>query len=157
MGKNNGEQVTRSQSQLLQNQLCFPLYAASRLVQRLYHPMLEPFGLTYPQYIVLMILWEDSPCTVSHIGRRAMLNSNTLTPLLKRLEQQGRIERSRDTADERAVRIALTKTGAELRTGLASIPARLYESLGGNEEEVAVLKKLLDSFVSRLAEHEVVP
>ncbi len=143
--------------QLLKNQLCFPLYAASRLVQRLYNPMLEPFGLTYPQYIVLMILWEDSPCTVSHIGRRAMLNSNTLTPLLKRLEQQGRVERSRDTADERAVRIALTKAGEAMRSELASIPARLYESVGGIDEEVAALKRLLDSFVSRLAKQELAP
>ena len=69
----------------LDRQLCFPLYAASRLVTRLYQPLLEPLGLTYPQYIVLMILWEDAPCTVSHIVERAMLNTNTLTPLLKRL------------------------------------------------------------------------
>ncbi|MDP1757596.1 MAG: MarR family transcriptional regulator, partial [Pseudohongiella sp.] len=71
---------------LLQNQLCFPLYAASRLVTRLYQPMLEPLGLTYPQYIVLLILWEDGPSTVSHIGKRAQLAPNTLTPLLKRHE-----------------------------------------------------------------------
>ena len=70
----------------LDNQLCFPLYAASRLLTRLYKPHLDPLGLTYPQYIVLMILWEEAPCPVKTVSRRAILNTNTLTPLLKRLE-----------------------------------------------------------------------
>jgi hypothetical protein len=76
-------------------QLCFRLYAASRLITRLYQPLLEPMGITYPQYIVLMILWEDAPCSVLHIGDRALLNTNTLPPLLKRLEQQGLVLRLR--------------------------------------------------------------
>ncbi len=88
---------------LLEHQICFPLYAASRLLTRLYQPLLEPLGLTYPQYIVLMILWEDAPCTVSHIGERAQLASNTLTPLLKRLEQSGLVQRERSSDDERVV------------------------------------------------------
>jgi len=80
---------------LLERQLCFSLYAASRLLTRRYQPLLEPLGLTYPQYLVMLILWQDSPCGVGHIGARALLNTNTLTPLLKRLEQQGYVDRRR--------------------------------------------------------------
>lgn len=134
----------------LDRQLCFPLYAASRLVTRLYQPLLEPLGLTYPQYIVLMILWEDAPCTVSHIVERAMLNTNTLTPLLKRLEQLGYVRRTRSTADERVVQISLTDAGAELKGRCGCVPTAMFESLNLPIEKGIALKGLLDELITHL-------
>lgn len=134
----------------LDRQLCFPLYAASRLITRLYQPLLEPLGLTYPQYIVLMILWERSPCSVSEIGERAQLASNTLTPLLKRLETQGLIARTRGQTDERVVFIALTAAGTALKAQCACIPARLFERIGYPADQAVSLKQHLDALLQRL-------
>lgn len=134
----------------LDNQLCFPLYAASRLVTRLYQPLLEPLGLTYPQYIVLLILWEDAPCTVSHIGQRAQLATNTLTPLLKRLELLGFIDRTRATEDERVVNITLTRTGKTLKVKCACIPEQLFKRTGYPLEQSVALKKQLDALLIHL-------
>lgn len=135
---------------LLERQICFPLYAASRLLTRLYQPLLEPLGLTYPQYIVLMILWEDAPCTVSHIGERAQLASNTLTPLLKRLEENGLVLRERSSADERVVDISLTPAGRALRQKCAAIPGQLFERLGYSAGDADKLKKQLDRLLTLL-------
>ncbi|PHM18995.1 MAG: MarR family transcriptional regulator [Curvibacter sp. PD_MW3] len=135
---------------LLDQQLCFPLYAASRLLTRLYQPLLEPLGLTYPQYIVLMILWEDAPCAVSHIGERAQLASNTLTPLLKRLEQTGLVQRVRSSEDERVVNISLTPAGRSLQQKCACIPTQLLERMGYSSQDALKLKKQLDSLLSHL-------
>jgi len=135
---------------LLEQQLCFPLYAASRLLTRLYQPLLEPLGLTYPQYIVLMILWEDAPCAVSHIGERAQLASNTLTPLLKRLEQTGLVQRVRSSEDERVVNISLTPAGRALQQKCACIPTQLLERMGYSSQDALKLKKQLDSLLSHL-------
>jgi len=135
---------------LLENQLCFPLYAASRLVTRLYQPLLEPLGLTYPQYIVLMILWEESPCAVSRIGERAQLASNTLTPLLKRLEQLGLVTRQRSSIDERVVQIGLTEAGLTLREQCACIPQALFAKIGYPPEEALALKAQLDGLLEHL-------
>jgi MarR family transcriptional regulator, organic hydroperoxide resistance regulator len=134
----------------LEQQLCFPLYATARLVTRLYQPLLDPLGLTYPQYIVLMILWEDAPCPVSHIGARAQLASNTLTPLLKRLEQLGLVSRARAEHDERVVEISLTQDGQALRAQCESIPARLFERIGYPAEEARALKIQLDRLLAHL-------
>ena len=138
----------------LDRQLCFPLYAASRLMTRLYQPLLEPMGLTYPQYVVLMILWEEAPCTVSQLCRRALLNTNTLTPVLKRLEQSGYVERRRAAEDERVVRVHLTGRGRELREQARCIPAALMTALGCTEAELGTLKSLLDNLVERLSSLE---
>ncbi len=134
----------------LDNQLCFPLYAASRLVTRLYQPLLEPLGLTYPQYIVLLILWEDSPCTVSHIGERAQLATNTVTPLLKRLELMDIIERTRSADDERVVTITLTRKGKRLKQKCACIPEQMFASAGYPLEEGIKLKQQLDALIRHL-------
>lgn len=134
----------------LDNQLCFPLYAASRLVTRLYKPLLEPLGLTYPQYIVLLILWEDAPCTVSHIGQRAQLATNTVTPLLKRLELMDVIERTRNLDDERVVNISLTRKGKRLKQKCACIPEKMFESAGYPLEESIKLKQQLDALLKHL-------
>lgn len=135
---------------LLEHQICFPLYAASRLLTRLYQPLLEPLGLTYPQYIVLMILWEDAPCTVSHIGERAQLASNTLTPLLKRLEQSGLVQRERSSDDERVVVISLTAAGRGLKQKCACIPAELFKRMGSTPQEAQKLKQQLDRLLVHL-------
>ncbi len=134
----------------LDRQLCFPLYAASRLVTRLYQPLLQPLGLTYPQYVVLLILWEDAPCAVSHIGARALLNSNTLTPLLKRLEQSGWITRTRSCEDERVVRIGLTPQGLALKGQCACIPESLVTAVGYPMADLIALKGLMDNLVAHL-------
>ncbi|MEN3113633.1 MarR family winged helix-turn-helix transcriptional regulator [Uliginosibacterium paludis] len=135
----------------LDQQLCFPLYAASRLVTRLYQPLLEPLGLTYPQYIVLMILWQDAPCAVSRIGERAQLASNTLTPLLKRLEQGGLVRRERSREDERVVNIALTGAGLALRERCRCIPMQLLGGMDYPVAELVELKRRLDDLVTHLA------
>lgn len=109
----------------LNQQLCFPLYAASNLMTRLYRPMLDELGLTYPQYLAMLVLWEASPSTVSALGERLLLDSGTLTPLLKRLESAGLVHRTRDTADERRVLVSLTAEGRELRARADGVPQQL--------------------------------
>lgn len=136
----------------LDRQVCFPIYAASRLVTRRYQPLLEPFGITYPQYIVLMILWEDAPCTVSHVVERALLNTNTLTPLLKRLEQLGYVTRQRSTSDERVVEIDLTKAGRALHGQCACIPVELMKRTPFPVEKLVALKGLLDELIVSLGD-----
>lgn len=135
---------------LLEHQLCFPLYAASRLVNRLYQPLLDPLGLTYTQYIVLLILWEDSPCTISHIGSRAMLATNTLTPLLKRLEAMELLTRERDQDDERVVNIVLTRKGKNLKRKCACIPQQLFERTGYPLDDARQLKQQLEKLLEQL-------
>lgn len=134
----------------LDRQLCFPLYAASRLVTRLYQPLLEPLGLTYPQYLVLMLLWERSPRSVSEIGARLQLDSNTLTPLLKRLAGAGLVTRRRSDRDERVVEIQLTSAGRELEPQCACIPLALAEQIGFPAQEVDELKRRLEGLLARL-------
>jgi len=135
----------------LRNQLCFPLYAASRQITRMYQPLLKELGLTYPQYLILLVLWESTELSVTEIGEKLQLNSNTLTPLLKRMETQGLLIRSRSVDDERIVRIQLTPEGEKMKDQAVKIPrelgAQLLEVL--NEKEVislmTTLKKLLCS------------
>ena len=136
----------------LDRQVCFPIYAASRLVTRRYQPLLEPFGITYPQYIVLMILWEDAPCTVSRVVERALLNTNTLTPLLKRLEQLGYVTRQRSTSDERVVEIDLTKAGRALHGQCACVPVELMKRTPFPVEKLVALKGLLEELIVSLGD-----
>jgi DNA-binding MarR family transcriptional regulator len=138
----------------LDAQLCFPLYAISRLLTRLYQPLLEPLGLTYPQYIVLMILWEDAPCPVSQIGARALLASNTLTPLLKKLEQQGLVCRTRSAKDERVVVISLSEAGQALREQCACIPQQMLASSAYPPESALMLKQQLDDLLRHLQQQD---
>ena len=111
-----------AESQRLDNQLCFAVYAAAHAFGRAYRNLLGRYELTYPQYLVLMVLWEEDGLTVKEIGERLFLDSGTLTPLLKRLEASGRVRRARDRPDERQVSIFLTATGKELRGVLSCIP-----------------------------------
>ncbi len=145
---------TQPQVPRLKDQICFRLYAASRLITRLYQPLLEPLGLTYPQYIVLMILWEQSPQRVSDIGQLAMLNSNTLTPLLKRLEEQGFILRQRDQQDERVVMISLTAQGQHLQESCRMIPQVLLNHSHLDASELVLLRQQLDQLLAVLSKAE---
>lgn len=125
----------------LDNQLCFPIYAASRLITRAYQPHLDALGITYPQYLVLMVLWETDGLSVHDISERLILNTNTLTPLLKRMEAQGLVTRTRSSQDERVVRIQLSAKGKALREEAADIPLRLNERL---QESNLNLEQLLE-------------
>lgn len=151
-GVSRSQRLSSEDLLLLDRQLCFRLYATSRLLTRLYQPVLEPLGLTYPQYIVLMILWEDAPCSVSHIGERALLNTNTLTPLLKRLEQLGYVRRQRRMEDERVVEISLTEAGATLKSRCSCIPTELSKMTNFPLNKVEALKGLLDDLLRGLHE-----
>lgn len=107
----------------LKRQLCFALYAASNQMTRLARPALDALGLTYPQYLVLLVLWEQAPCTVSTIGQALLLDSGTLTPLLKRMEAHGLVTRTRDPRDERCVLITLSGQGRALKRKASKVPA----------------------------------
>jgi DNA-binding MarR family transcriptional regulator len=126
----------------LDQQLCFALYAASRAVQRAYAPLLEPLGVTYPQYLVLLVLWEQDDVPVKFLGERLALDSATLTPLLKRLEQQGIVARCRDQDDERVVRIRLTEAGRALRTKARKVPTGIACRVGCEPGDSAALARL---------------
>ena len=114
----------------LDRQVCFALAAASRSVIGLYRPVLEPMGLTHPQYLVMLALWEQSPRTVRNIGEALHLEPATLSPLLKRLEAAGLVTRARSATDERALDVALTEAGASLRADAEKVPAQIVERLG---------------------------
>ena len=128
----------------LENQLCFPVYAASRLITREYQPLLDELGLTYPQYLVLMVLWETDSVTVNEITQRLILNTNTITPVLKRMEAQGLITRQRSGQDERKVIVTLTEQGKQLQQAAASIPEKLVAGLVSADMNGEDLQKLKD-------------
>jgi len=131
---------------LLDNQLCFALYRASRAVQRGYGPHLAELGLTYPQYLTMLVLWEvDAALTVGAIGERLRLDSGTLTPLLKRLEDLGLVERRRDAADERRVNIGLTDEGRALRERAAGVPGAVFACYGLSLSEALALRTALNA------------
>lgn len=127
----------------LDQQLCFPLYATSRQITRLYGTFLDPLGLTYPQYLVLLVLWEKAPRTVTEIGAELQLNTNTVTPLLKRLEQLQLLQRSRSKTDERVVEVILTPKGQALHEECRSIPARLFAAVQWEPAKFIQLRSLL--------------
>lgn len=125
----------------LSNQLCFPVYAASRLITREYQPHLEKLGITYPQYLVLMVLWETEDITVNDISTKLILNTNTLTPLLKRMETMKLIMRRRSDVDERKVLVSLAEKGRNMREDAAAIPMKLMSQL---QKESLSMDRLLE-------------
>lgn len=127
----------------LENQLCFPLYACSKEVVRKYKPFLDEIGLTYTQYIAMMVLWEHRNVNVKTLGDYLYLDSGTLTPLLKKMEAQGLLVRERDVKDERNVMVSLTTKGQQLEDKALSIPARLEACLPFDREEAYTLYRLL--------------
>lgn len=128
---------------LLSNQLCFPLYAASRRVIRLYTPILEELGLTYTQYITMLALWENDGLAVKELGRLLYLDSGTLTPLLKKLEQQGSVVRQRDKNDERNVSVYLTEEGHQLKKRALTVPHRVASCINLKLDDAIELQRLL--------------
>ncbi|MFA5299777.1 MAG: MarR family transcriptional regulator [Lutibacter sp.] len=138
----------------LENQLCFPVYAASRLITREYQPFLDKLEITYPQYLVLMVLWENDGLPVNDIAKKLILNTNTITPLLKRMEQQGLIIRKRSENDERKVLVHLTEKGINLKAEVSQIPEELIKRLSGSElklDDLVRLKESLNSIISFLS------
>ena len=127
----------------LANQLCFPLYAAARHVTGLYAPALKPLGLTYTQYIVFLVLWEEDGLTVGEIGERLMLDNGTLSPLLKKMEQAGYVERRRSREDERIVEISLTEAGRALQEKAKDVPLKVAGCIGLPPEKAQTLYALL--------------
>lgn len=127
----------------LDNQLCFPLYAAAREIVKQYHPFLAELGLTYTQYITLMVLWEEKHISVKGLGARLHLDSGTLTPLLKGLEKKGYVTRTRSKEDERVLVIEITKAGEALKEPASHIPQQMAECVPLTEEEALQLYILL--------------
>ncbi|HOO70247.1 MAG TPA: MarR family transcriptional regulator [Spirochaetota bacterium] len=134
----------------LDNQLCFVLYAGSRAITRLYKPLLDRLNLTYPQYLVMLVLWENDSQSVTGIGKRLQLDSGTLTPLLKRLESQGLILRQRLESDERKVIVALTDKGKKLKNKAAAIPRELLCRSGLSEKEFRLIKDTISALIVRM-------
>ncbi len=127
----------------LANQLCFPLYAASRNVINLYTPHLKPLGLTYTQYIVFLVLWERDGCTVGELGEKLMLDNGTLSPLLKKMEQAGYIRRTRSASDDRVVVVTLTEVGRALQEQAKDIPGKVAGCIDLTPEKARTLYALL--------------
>nr|WP_301288887.1 MULTISPECIES: MarR family transcriptional regulator [Methylorubrum] len=136
---------------LLDNQLCYALYAAAHRMTKSYRPMLERMGLTYPQYLVLLVLWENDGITVSEIGRRLRLDSGTLTPVLKRLETSGLLNRSRRQSDEREVEIALTDQGRALRSEAITVRQSVMCQLNMSEPEIQAMRADLNALIENLS------
>jgi DNA-binding MarR family transcriptional regulator len=134
----------------LDDQLCFALYAASRAMTNAYAPLLAELGLTYPQYLAMMVLWETDGARVSEIGDRLELDSATLTPLLKRLEQAGLIARKRSTEDERVVEIFLTTDGKKLKKRAHAMPACMLDRSGLSIKELVALREQLVALKQQL-------
>ena len=142
---------TPSPSVALDDQLCFALYAASRAVTARYRPMLDELGVTYPQYLVLMLLWEEDGQTVGQLGARLALDSGTLSPLLKRLTAAGLVTRHRRADDERSVSIRLTDAGKALEGPACSVSADMIEALSMDKDEFIALRSLLHIITERVS------
>jgi len=136
----------------LEHQLCFAVYSAAHAFNRFYKPILGPHGLTYPQYLVLLVLWEEDGQSVSGIGDKLMLDSGTLTPLLKRLEASGFVARARSEKDERQVLVRLTETGRAFKAMAESFPQMLLEASGCAASDVVALQRELTGLRQRMDE-----
>lgn len=134
-------------------QLCFALYATSLAMTKLYKPLLTPLGLTYPQYLVMLVLWESDRLGVSELGQRLGLDSGTLTPLLKRLESSGLVERQRDGKDERRVEISLTAAGRDLRSRATDIPRQLACASACAPHELETLTRRIHELRANVLAH----
>jgi DNA-binding MarR family transcriptional regulator len=135
---------------LLERQLCFALYSASRAMTTCYRPLLEDMGLTYPQYLVMLALLERAPVTVKDLGAQLRLDSGTLSPLLKRMAAAGLLTRSRSEADERSVVVSLTEAGEALRPRLREVPAGILAASGSTLEQIMALQADVAAFLARM-------
>ncbi|MGO9845903.1 MAG: MarR family winged helix-turn-helix transcriptional regulator [Methylocella sp.] len=127
----------------LEQQLCFAIYSTMHAINKAYQPLLEKLGLTYPQYLVMLVLWEGGDVTVKQLGERLFLDSGTLTPLLKRLETIGLVHRARDPKDERRVRLTLTEKGKTLHRDAQPVPGRIAAAMGRPPEDLKAVRKEL--------------
>ncbi|GEJ47197.1 MULTISPECIES: MarR family winged helix-turn-helix transcriptional regulator [unclassified Chryseobacterium] len=134
----------------LENQICFPLYVIAKEITGLYRPFLDELDITYPQYLVMMILWDGDGLTVSHIGEKLFLDSGTLTPLLKRLESKGFIIRKRKKEDERVVEVFLDEAGKQLQQKACEIPGKIQKKLGIQPEELLHLKDVVLKILNKI-------
>jgi DNA-binding MarR family transcriptional regulator len=139
--------------QQLDHQLCFALYSSSLQMTKLYKPVLAPLGLTYPQYLVLLVLWETDSIAVGELGERLFLDSGTLTPLLKRMELAGLLQRARAARDERRVIVTLTAVGRALRRKAARVPLQVACATGRKLSEITQLTAQLHALRSNVADH----
>ncbi|HEV7381917.1 MAG TPA: MarR family transcriptional regulator [Dyadobacter sp.] len=138
----------------LSNQLCFPLYALSRKITSHYLPILDKLGLTYPQYLVMLVLWEEQKLSVKELGERLLLDSGTLSPLLKKLQERHLLTRTRSTDDERVVQIELTDSGIALKTKAAEVPNAIMCSLKMSVEEMDQMRTLATGILAKLNQPE---
>lgn len=139
----NKDSVALEDMLLLDNQLCFPLYAAAKEVVRRYTPFLAPFGLTYTQYIAMMVLWEKKTVSVNELGKQLMLDSGTLTPLLRKLEDKKYLLREKSAKDGRRLIVSLTPEGASLKDKMVVVPQKMGTCVHLSPEETTELKRLL--------------
>lgn len=147
-----GVDLNADQALMLDQQLCFALYSSSLQLTRLYKPHLDALGLTYPQYLVMLVLWEQDGLGVNQVGARLALDSGTLTPLLKRMEARGLVKRSRDAQDERRVRLLLTQAGRELKAQARSVPQGMRCLIGGEDADFVALRASLQALRERLSQ-----
>lgn len=134
----------------LANQVCFPIYTLAKEIVNQYRPFLDELGLTYPQYLVMLVLWEQGEQTVSELGQKLNLDSGTLTPLLKRLEQKGVVTRTRKIVDERIVQISVTQKGNELQTKALQVPQQLAESICISIDDFKNLKANIENILTKI-------
>lgn len=149
---NNALTQTNEDSQLLENQLCFPLYACAKEVVRQYREPLEPLNLTYTQYIVMMVLWEFGEMTEGELGKKVHLDSGTLAPLLKRLEKTGYINRVRPENNENKLFLSLTAEGKSLKERALDVPSRMQGCIPLSEDELYLLRDLLNRALAEMSE-----
>ncbi|WP_425449142.1 MarR family winged helix-turn-helix transcriptional regulator [Dethiothermospora halolimnae] len=134
----------------LENQLCFPLYALSRKVIKLYKPVLDKYNLTYTQYITMLVLWEEEKILFKELGQRLHLDSGTLTPVINKLVSMNLVIKYRNKEDDRVVTIEITDKGKVLKDDILEVPDRVYCNFNGNQEDIIMLKKYLDKVLNQL-------
>ena len=138
----------------LENQLCFPMYVCAKEIVKKYRPFLDPLGITYTQYIALLVLWEKDAVSMKDLGDRMFLDSGTLTPLLRKLEEKGYVSRTRDPADERSVVVTLTPEGKNLREKAVDIPASVGACMNISEEDAVALYGILGRLMVTFADNQ---
>ncbi len=140
--------MTKFDALKLENQLCFPLYAASREIIKKYKPYLDEIGLTYTQYIAMIVMWEEEKVNVKDLGERLFLDSGTLTPLLKSLEKKGLVTRTRDTEDRRVLNVELTESGSKLKEEAIEIPYKIGGCVSLTKQEAEALRNILNKLLA---------
>ena len=143
--------MDKFESLKLSNQVCFPLYAASREVIKLYKPFLDEYNLTYTQYITMLVLWEDGKITIKELCKKLYLDSGTITPVRQKLEAMGLLIKYRDKSDERIVNVELTDKGRELKEEIVKVPEQVSCKVNGSMEDLLILKNLLEKVLDEIS------